>query len=59
MLFIAALDDAARFEGAAQVTSYLGLVPREYSSGEHQHRGRICAVRIRTCNRSSFKRLGA
>lgn len=39
--FIAALDDAARFDGAAQVTSYLGLVPREYSSGEHQHRGRI------------------
>jgi transposase len=39
--FIAALDDAARFESAAQVTSYLGLVPREYSSGEHQHRGRI------------------
>ena len=27
--------------GAAQVTSYLGLVPREYSSGEHRHRGRI------------------
>ena len=23
------------------MTSYLGLVPREYSSGEHQHRGRI------------------
>jgi transposase len=39
--FIAALDDAARFDGAAQVTSYLGLVPHEYSSGEHQHRGRI------------------
>jgi transposase len=39
--FIAALDDAARFDGAAQVTSYLGLVPREYSSGEHQQRGRI------------------
>jgi len=39
--FMAALDDAARFAGAAQVTSYLGLVPREYSSGEHQHRGRI------------------
>ena len=39
--FIAALDDAARFDGAAQVTSYLGLVPREYSSGERQHRGRI------------------
>ena len=27
--FIAALDDAARFDTAAQVTSYLGLVPRE------------------------------
>jgi transposase len=39
--FIAALDDASRFEGAAQVTSYLGLVPREYSSGEQQYRGRI------------------
>ncbi len=39
--FVAALDDAARFDGAAQVTSYLGLVPREYSSGEHQHRGRL------------------
>lgn len=39
--FMAALDDVARFDGAAQVTSYLGLVPREYSSGEHQHRGRI------------------
>jgi transposase len=39
--FVAALDDVGRFEGAAQVTSYLGLVPREYSSGEHQHRGRI------------------
>jgi transposase len=39
--FIAALDDTARFAGAAQVTSYLGLVPREYSSGERQHRGRI------------------
>ncbi len=39
--FIAALDDVGRFDGAAQVTSYLGLVPREYSSGEHQHRGRI------------------
>lgn len=39
--FIAALDDVGRFKGAAQVTSYLGLVPREYSSGEHQHRGHI------------------
>jgi transposase len=39
--YVAALDDAARFGGAAQVTSYLGLVPCEYSSGEQQRRGRV------------------
>jgi transposase len=41
---VAALDDVQRFDGprgAAQVASYLGLVPREYSSGEQQQRGRI------------------
>ena len=39
--FVAALDDVSRFTGAGQVTSYLGLVPREYSSGKRQYRGRI------------------
>ena len=39
--YVAALDDAARFGGAAQVASYLGLAPREYSSGEQQRRGRV------------------
>ena len=39
--YVAALDDVSRFGGAGQVTSYLGLVPREYSSGEQQRRGRI------------------
>jgi transposase len=39
--FVAALDVASRFERASQVTSYLGLVPREYSSGETQRRGRV------------------
>jgi transposase len=39
--FVAALDDVSRFTGAGQVSSYLGLVPREYSSGERQYRGRI------------------
>jgi transposase len=39
--FVAALDDVTAFRGAGQVTSYLGLVPREYSSGEQQRRGRI------------------
>ena len=39
--YVAALDDAARFGRAAQVASYLGLVPSEYSSGEQQRRGRV------------------
>jgi transposase len=39
--FVAAIDDAARFQRADQVASYLGLVPREYSSGERQHRGHV------------------
>jgi transposase len=41
LAFVAALDTAGRFERAGQVTSYLGLVPRESSSGEKRHRGRI------------------
>jgi len=39
--FVAALDVVSRFERAGQVTSYLGLVPQEHSSGEKQRRGRI------------------
>ena len=39
--YAATLDGAARFQDAKQVRSYLGLVPREHSSGEKQHRGRI------------------
>jgi len=39
--FVAALDTVTRFAGAAQVSSYLGLVPQEFSSGEQQRRGRI------------------
>jgi transposase len=39
--FVAALDTDSRFQRASQVTSYLGLVPQEHSSGEKQHRGRI------------------
>jgi transposase len=39
--FAATIDDATRFGAAKQVRSYLGLVPREYSSGERQRKGRI------------------
>jgi transposase len=41
LAFVASLDDVRRFRNAHQVESYLGLVPRERSSGEHQVRGRI------------------
>jgi transposase len=39
--FIALVDDVARFESSHKLQSYLGLVPREYSSGEKQQRGHI------------------
>jgi transposase len=39
--FVATLDDVRRFRHAHQVEAYLGLVPREHSSGETQHRGHI------------------
>ena len=39
--FVAAVDDAQRFRHAHQLEAYLGLVPREYSSGETQRRGPI------------------
>ena len=45
--YVAALDDAARFGRAAQVASYLGLVPRESSSVSSDGAGTCCAVRIR------------
>lgn len=39
--FVATVDQAGRFAGPHQLESYLGLVPREYSSGERQRRGGI------------------
>jgi len=38
---VATLDDVSRFAGAAQVAAYLGLVPRERSSGERHWRGAL------------------
>jgi len=37
----AALDRVERFADAGAVASYLGLVPREHSSGDQQRKGRI------------------
>lgn len=39
--FVATLDMVGRFATAHQVAAYLGLTPRERSSGEQQYRGRI------------------
>ena len=39
--FSTLIGDATRFRNAHQVEAYLGLVPREYSSGEKQRRGSI------------------
>jgi transposase len=39
--FAATIDHARRFQEARQVRSSLGLMPREYSSGERQQRGKI------------------
>jgi transposase len=39
--FVATLDRVERFQGPHQVESYLGLVPREWSSSEVQRKGHI------------------
>ncbi len=44
LAFVATLDDVTRFRSAHQVGAYLGLTPREYSSGEQQRRGRSIAA---------------
>lgn len=41
LAFVASIDRVDRFHNAHRVASYLGLVPRERSSGEHQLRGHI------------------
>jgi transposase len=48
--FVSAIDKPSRFRTAKQVRAYLGLVPREHSSGERSSRGRITkqgAIRMR------------
>jgi len=41
LTFMATVDTPERFATVSPPTSYLGLVPVEYSSGEQQRRGRI------------------
>jgi transposase len=41
MAFVLTIGDVHRFQRGKQVASYLGLIPREYSSGGHQRFGPI------------------
>jgi transposase len=41
VVFVATIDKVARFQNAHQLESYLGLVPREWSSSETQRKGSI------------------
>ena len=41
VVFVATIDQVARFRNAHQLESYLGLVPREWSSSETQRKGSI------------------
>jgi len=41
LAFVLTLGDVSRFPRGKQVASYLGLIPREYSSGGHQRLGSI------------------
>jgi transposase len=40
-VLVTALDDVNRFKNARQVSAYIGLVPRQYQSGETDRYGRI------------------
>jgi transposase len=41
MAFVLTIGEVSRFPRGKQVASYLGLIPREYSSGGHQRLGSI------------------
>jgi transposase len=40
-VLVATIDDPHRFKNARQVSSYIGLVPKQYQSGETDRNGRI------------------
>lgn len=40
-VLVATIDDPHRFKSARQVSSYLGLVPKQYQSGQMDRNGRI------------------
>jgi transposase len=49
MAFVLTMGDVNRFRRGKQVASYLGLIPREYSSGGHQRLDRSASRGIGSC----------
>lgn len=40
-VLVATIDDPHRFKNARQVSSYIGMIPKQYQSGETDRNGRI------------------
>src|SRR5258708_11173774 len=47
LAFVLTMGDVNRFQRGKQVASYLGLIPREYSSGGHRREGPFSKQRDR------------
>jgi transposase len=56
MAFVLTIGDVSRFPRGKQVASYLGLIPREYSSGGHQRLGQSVSRATRFCACCWWKR---
>ena len=49
MAYVLTIGEVSRFPRGKQVASYLGVIPREYSSGGHQRLGSISKQRNTFC----------
>jgi transposase len=54
-MLVTTLDDAGRFIKSRSVGAYLGLTPRQYSSGETQRQGRISRAGPAECRAMLFE----
>ncbi len=54
-MLVTTLDDAGRFGKSRSVGAYLGLTPRQYSSGETQRQGRISRAGPAECRAMLFE----
>ena len=54
-MLVATLDDAERFGTSRSVGAYLGLTPRQYSSGQTQRQGRVSRAGPAHCRAMLFE----